>query len=52
MLGGKFPLAALMAIVGVILAVTVAMTSSRDHPPAYHKVTDTSCWFKLSEIPV
>ncbi|CAB3983642.1 Sodium potassium calcium exchanger 6, mitochondrial [Paramuricea clavata] len=38
MLAGKFPLAALMAIVGVILAVAVAMTSSRDEPPRYHKL--------------
>ncbi|XP_028400494.1 mitochondrial sodium/calcium exchanger protein-like [Dendronephthya gigantea] len=38
MLGGKFPLAALMAIVGVILAVTVAITSSKDRPPTYHKL--------------
>lgn len=38
MIGGKFPLAALMAIVGVILAVTVAVTSSKDRPPPYHKV--------------
>ena len=40
MLRGKFPLAALVAIAGALLAVTVAMTSSRDHPPRYHKVIE------------
>ena len=47
MLAGKFPLAALMAIVGVILAVAVAMTSSRDEPPRYHKVLsiESMCYF-------
>ena len=38
MIAGKFPLAVVVAVVGLLLAVTVAVTSARDHPPRYHKV--------------
>ena len=42
MIAGKFPLVAVVALVGLILAAIVAITSSRDHPPKYHKVFHTT----------
>lgn len=38
MVGGKYPIAGLLAIFGVVLAVIVALTSERNRPPVYHKV--------------
>ena len=49
MLGGKFPLAALVTILGTILAVVVALTSRPNTPPKYHKVRTTlHCWVQLA----
>ena len=38
LIGGVFPVAILVLVAGVVLAIVVAFTSSNDKPPVYHCV--------------
>ena len=39
LIGGVFPVAGIVAVVGLLCAVLVALTSSNDKPPIYHCVS-------------
>ena len=47
MIGGVFPVGGIPVVLGLVVAVVVALTSRNDCPPIYHFVSAMSPWLSV-----